>query len=74
MCFLCCSPRQARNHPLNTHAEPDEVAAVVAFLASADAGFVTGVCMPLDGGVSTTFWANDNFQAAAKEDAVSSAH
>jgi meso-butanediol dehydrogenase/(S,S)-butanediol dehydrogenase/diacetyl reductase len=36
--------------PLGRGAEPAEVAAVIAFLASADAGFVNGVNLPVDGG------------------------
>ncbi|MBM7516481.1 SDR family NAD(P)-dependent oxidoreductase [Nocardioides nitrophenolicus] len=36
--------------PLGRAASPDEIAGVVAFLASDDAGFVTGVTIPIDGG------------------------
>lgn len=38
--------------PLGRPAEPEEVAAVVAFLASSDAAMVTGVALPVDGGIS----------------------
>lgn len=34
--------------------EPDDIAGPVLFLASADAGFVTGVNLPVDGGVSAS--------------------
>src|SRR5882757_3471833 len=40
--------------PLGRGAQPEEVAAVVAFLASADAGFVNGVDLPVDGGTSAS--------------------
>ena len=39
---------------LGRPAEASEVAAVVAFLASDDASFVTGVMLPVDGGVSAS--------------------
>ncbi|MFM9086080.1 MAG: 3-oxoacyl-ACP reductase FabG [Acidimicrobiia bacterium] len=37
--------------PLGRVATPDEVAGVVAFLASADAAYVTGAIVPVDGGL-----------------------
>jgi NAD(P)-dependent dehydrogenase (short-subunit alcohol dehydrogenase family) len=37
--------------PLGRPAQPAEIAGVVAFLASDDAGFVTGVTIPIDGGL-----------------------
>ena len=37
-------------HPMGRLGQPEEVAAVASFLASADASFVTGVAFPVDGG------------------------
>jgi 3-oxoacyl-[acyl-carrier protein] reductase len=39
------------NVPLGRIAEPDEIAAVVVFLASDEAGYVTGAVVPVDGGL-----------------------
>ncbi|WP_031464274.1 SDR family NAD(P)-dependent oxidoreductase [Sciscionella sediminilitoris] len=36
--------------PMGRLAKPEEIASGVAFLSSADAGFVTGVALPVDGG------------------------
>jgi meso-butanediol dehydrogenase/(S,S)-butanediol dehydrogenase/diacetyl reductase len=44
----------AERIPLGRGAEPEEIASVIAFLASEDAGFVTGVVLPVDGGVSAS--------------------
>jgi NAD(P)-dependent dehydrogenase (short-subunit alcohol dehydrogenase family) len=41
--------------PLGRQAEPAEIAAVVAFLASDDASFVTGALVPIDGGCTSFF-------------------
>jgi 3-oxoacyl-[acyl-carrier protein] reductase len=37
--------------PLGRMGTPQEVASVVAFLASEDAGYVTGALVPIDGGL-----------------------
>lgn len=44
--------KAATRQALPGHATPDDVAAAVAFLASADARFITGAILPLDGGVT----------------------
>ncbi len=44
--------RWADKHPLGRIASPDEVALAVAFLASDDASFLTGVALPVDGGIT----------------------
>jgi NAD(P)-dependent dehydrogenase (short-subunit alcohol dehydrogenase family) len=38
------------SHPMGRVAEPSEIAAAIAFLASDDASFITGAALPVDGG------------------------
>src|SRR5262249_34545160 len=40
--------------PLRRAADPREIAAAIAFLASEDASFITGVNLPVDGGTSAS--------------------
>jgi meso-butanediol dehydrogenase / (S,S)-butanediol dehydrogenase / diacetyl reductase len=40
--------------PMGRGAEPQEIASVIAFLASDDASFVNGVNLPVDGGVDAS--------------------
>lgn len=44
--------RVAKANPLKRLAEPDEIAAVVAFLVSPAAGHITGAMLPVDGGLT----------------------
>ena len=37
--------------PLGRYASPEEVAAVVTFLAGESAGYITGAVIPVDGGL-----------------------
>eukprot|EP01012_Entosiphon_sulcatum_P018300 TRINITY_DN2302_c0_g1_i1.p1 TRINITY_DN2302_c0_g1~~TRINITY_DN2302_c0_g1_i1.p1 ORF type:complete len:266 (-),score=54.78 TRINITY_DN2302_c0_g1_i1:50-823(-) len=42
--------RSKVTHPLGRIAEPEEVASLIAFLASDEAAFITGAVIPIDGG------------------------
>ncbi len=42
----------SRKHPLGRIAEADEVAAAICWLASEEASFMTGVILPVDGGIT----------------------
>lgn len=45
--------RLERMYPLGRIGEPGDIAAAVAFLASDDASWITGITLPVDGGVMT---------------------
>ncbi len=40
----------ARRHPLGRYGQPGDIARAIVFLASDEADFITGVCLPVDGG------------------------
>src|SRR5215831_15410287 len=48
--------RSGMMHPLGRNGKPEEVAALAAFLASEQAGFITGVAVPIDGGFNAGAW------------------
>jgi len=55
--FNSASPEDAKKMilsgiPLNRYAAPDEIANLIAYLASDEAGFCTGAAYPVDGGAS----------------------
>jgi NAD(P)-dependent dehydrogenase (short-subunit alcohol dehydrogenase family) len=39
-------------HPLGRISAPEEVAQAIAFLASDEASFITGACLPVDAGLT----------------------
>lgn len=43
--------RASAHYPLGRVGEPDDIAAAIAFLASRDAAWITGVTLPVDGGL-----------------------
>jgi NAD(P)-dependent dehydrogenase (short-subunit alcohol dehydrogenase family) len=47
--------RRLVHYPMGRFGTPEELAGTVAYLASDDAGFVTGAAFPLDGGITSAF-------------------
>lgn len=58
---------KTQRHPAGRLIQPDDVAAVVEFLVSDGAVGVTGVAMPVDGGLTTTF---DFYPDQARDEAA----
>jgi NAD(P)-dependent dehydrogenase (short-subunit alcohol dehydrogenase family) len=48
--------RSGSMHPIGRNGKPEEVAALATFLASDQAGFITGVAVPIDGGFNAGAW------------------
>ncbi|MFD9871962.1 SDR family NAD(P)-dependent oxidoreductase [Streptomyces niveus] len=46
--------RAAPHYPMGRVGRPDDIASAVAFLASSDAAWITGVSLPVDGGILTS--------------------
>ncbi|MDR5655459.1 SDR family NAD(P)-dependent oxidoreductase [Ruixingdingia sedimenti] len=44
--------RMRAAHPIGREGQPEEIAAVIAFLLSEDASFMTGAIVPVDGGIT----------------------
>lgn len=44
--------RIRKAHPIGREGQPEEIAAVIAFLLSEESSFVTGILMPVDGGIT----------------------
>jgi NAD(P)-dependent dehydrogenase (short-subunit alcohol dehydrogenase family) len=41
-------------HPVGRIGTPEEVSGAILWLCSAEASFITGVCLPVDGGATAT--------------------
>lgn len=50
--FEAMRESQAQMHPIGRFGQSEEVVAAIAFLAKENAGFVTGVTLPIDGGLA----------------------
>ncbi|MCF3960711.1 SDR family NAD(P)-dependent oxidoreductase [Streptomyces fuscigenes] len=55
--------RAAQLYPMGRVGRPEDIAAAVAFLASRDAAWITGIALPVDGGILT---AQPGFRAAVR--------
>ncbi|MFJ3639715.1 SDR family NAD(P)-dependent oxidoreductase [Streptomyces sp. NPDC090108] len=55
--------RFAERVPMGRPAEPEEVAAVIAFLAGPDAGYLNGVHIPVDGGLTASNGQTDLYRS-----------
>jgi meso-butanediol dehydrogenase/(S,S)-butanediol dehydrogenase/diacetyl reductase len=53
----------AERVPMRRGAQPDEIAAMIAFLATEDASYITGANFPVDGGLTATTGAPDMMEA-----------
>lgn len=59
LAFFLEAPEEARAvldsvntfHPLGRHGQPEDVVEAILFLASTEAGWITGTTLPIDGGV-----------------------
>lgn len=47
--------RHSKKHPIGRIAEPEEIARAIAFLANEQSSFITGVNLPVDGGMRLQF-------------------
>ena len=47
--------RRFVHYPMGRFGTLEEIAGTVAYLASNDAGFITGAAFPLDGGITSAF-------------------
>ena len=54
--------RRVGRNPLRMIAEPEQQAAVIAFLASPEAAFITGADLLVDGGASTQLMATSGME------------